>query len=331
MLTATFSLLFFHACSKDELKDISRIETNSEILSFKNHNEYSETLKKVLALNSEELKEYEESRGYKSIGRMEDEFYNTIDPESFKSIEELKEFVANNSEYIKIVEDEYGEQELLTINANNSDRYFMNKNGMYQVGDLVYKVLNDEVKISSQVENIHKLMQLDLNNYKTNISSEFKIHSSKLVSLDMNDGQSTLKSTYPGCGEEGRKLQRNGNDRTEVKAYYSYHIPGGGDPRYELRARLRIKNQKQTLGVWFLAKRTTSYDLRVKYHFMNDGVGWEYFSYDKSANSNEFSEREWETTVALTFSDENHIEAYDMWCDTPSIPDIDIECNTAGL
>lgn len=283
-------------------------------------------------MNFEELKNYEISKGFTSIGRIEDEFYNKINPESFKNIEEFNTFVANNSDYVKFVKDEDGELELVTINENNTNRYFMNRNGMYQVENTVYKILNDEVTISSQVENADKLVQLDLNNYKTNISSEFKVHTSKFATIDSEKGKNNLKSASPGCGKEAGKTQTNGKNRTQVLAYYSYESAGNGDYRYWLEANLRIKNQKKSLGIWINASRTTSYDLRVKYHYKEEGnPDWDFFSYDKTATQHDFSLREWTTVLTLTYTEDNHIEAYDFWCDTPSIDAIDIECNVAGL
>ncbi len=323
--------IFFNACEKDvnvtqALPDhMENTQASSKIMQFNSFEEYLETKQEVLQMTFEELQAFEESKNFISQGRAEEEFYNKIDPESFSSIEELKLFVAENSKFIKLVEDEDGEQELITINENNSDRYFLNSNGMYQVENVVYKVLSDEIKVSSNVEDINKLMQLDLANYKTNISSEFKIYTSEFIKNSHN----TIKSS--SCGTEGRKLQTNGNNRTEVKAYYTWESTGTGDYRSYLWAKLRIKNQKRTLGVWFNAVRTTSYDLKVKYHFWSEGCCWEFFSYDKTATSSSFAKKEFETNVALTVNAGQHIEAYDMWCDTPSIDDIDIECNVAGL
>jgi hypothetical protein len=41
----------------------------------------------------------------KSFGQICDEFYQTIDPESFKSLEEVKAFVARNSRYLTLIND----------------------------------------------------------------------------------------------------------------------------------------------------------------------------------------------------------------------------------
>ncbi len=334
LVLSLFSMILFYSCGKED-DDSQHLNTakivsqaSSDIMTFNSIDEYREAKTDVLQMTFEELEDYEESKGFTSIGRVEDEFYNNIIPESFNDIEEVKEFTANNSEYIKLVEDEEGEQELVTINENNSDRYFMNNDGMYQVEDIVYKVLSDEVTLSTQAKNIDELKQLDLNNYKTNITSEFTIYT--LKSTVTNNSQITLRSS--GCGEEARKLQTNGKNRTEVKAYYEY-IKVDGQDADELEVRLRIKNQKKSALVWFAAKRTTSYDLHAKYNFYNVNTSdWETYQYDKAATDNYFAKREWSLLVADTDDDhDNHIDAYDMWCDNPSIDEIDIECNASAL
>src|SRR5690606_4431173 len=84
----------------------------------------------------------------------------SIDFDKFSNFEELKSFVNQNSEYVQLVEDENGELELQPVLAGNSERYFINKERMFQVGNTVYKVFKDGLA-STDKENLSRLKTLD--------------------------------------------------------------------------------------------------------------------------------------------------------------------------
>ena len=64
-----------------------------------------------------------------------EELYFRINPEEFKSVEQVKDFLASNSEYLQLIEDEDGELTLETLLFKNPNRYFINKDKMFQIND----------------------------------------------------------------------------------------------------------------------------------------------------------------------------------------------------
>lgn len=66
-------------------------------------------------------------------------FYSDIYWYSFKSTEEIEAFFYENSDYLQLLDDGNGELELETKFFDRPDRYFLNEDGMYQVGDKVIK------------------------------------------------------------------------------------------------------------------------------------------------------------------------------------------------
>lgn len=112
--------------------------------------------------STEERKTYEESEGYKSFGRQCMEIYNNINPEEFKSMEEIKSFVAANSEYLQLIEEENGDLTLEIALFRNPNRYLLNKDRMFQVGNRVYKAF-EGATVSSEPKNTAILKDLGQN------------------------------------------------------------------------------------------------------------------------------------------------------------------------
>lgn len=133
------------SCDKEELI-VSEPNTVSQqsILSFKTTEEFNTTLAKVTAMTKTERLAWEEEQGFKSLGTICDEFYETINPMDFKSINEVKIFVAKNSDKVEFYTSSDGETYCVSKGFNNAERYLMNKEGAYIISSVVIK--NDDSK-----------------------------------------------------------------------------------------------------------------------------------------------------------------------------------------
>lgn len=159
---SAITALIFHSCSKDDI--LAYNETNSsDILCFKDYNEYMETLDIIFTFNIEERKNWEESKGFKSFGTVCDEIYDSKSPEDFRSVDEIKEFVSKNDSYLRLIDDENGELTLETVLSNHQDRYFINKEKIYKINNTVYKVFAN-ITVLTKEENINKLRKIDEKN-----------------------------------------------------------------------------------------------------------------------------------------------------------------------
>ncbi|HKM93924.1 MAG TPA: hypothetical protein VJY41_09745, partial [Prolixibacteraceae bacterium] len=90
---------------------------------------------------------YAKEKGYSSFGVECSKFYKSIDFEGFKSKSELEKFVKENSKYIEVVEDEYGEFSVEQKFNSRNDRIFLNSNHVYQIGNKVHKAFDEGTAI----------------------------------------------------------------------------------------------------------------------------------------------------------------------------------------
>ncbi len=115
----------------------------------------TKALRKFKALSPEERKTQETTQGFKSFGTLADEFYETVDPEQFKSIEEIQAFVAEHSDYLQLIQDENGEYTVEVVAYDNPYRYLANK-------DLEIKVDGKLCKVTEKaVVDAHTEVQLE--------------------------------------------------------------------------------------------------------------------------------------------------------------------------
>ena len=135
----TFTLT---GCSKDEGIISSTASSKQDILTFATIDEFNETLQKVNSMKPEERIAWEKEQGFKSYGTICDEFYKTVNPESFKNIDEVKIFVKKNSDKIELYTSSDGEIYCITKYFKNPKRYLLNKDKQYKIG---LTIMNDEI------------------------------------------------------------------------------------------------------------------------------------------------------------------------------------------
>jgi hypothetical protein len=144
------------SCSKtsDELASVA--STKQNILTFKTVEEFNTTVQKVNSMKPEERVAWEKSKGFKSFGTICDEFYATIEPQNFKTIEQVNDFVAANRDKIQIYTNEAGDKYCEVQEFDNSARYLMNANRMYIIGNKAFRTFNEGV-VSTVISDIETL------------------------------------------------------------------------------------------------------------------------------------------------------------------------------
>ena len=121
--------------------------SDNSILVFSTEAEFNTELQKVSNMSLDEQIAYAKEKGYSSFGVECSKFYKSIDFEGFKSKSELEKFVKENSKYIEVVEDEYGEFSVEQKFNSRNDRIFLNSNHVYQIGTLVYNAFDEGTAI----------------------------------------------------------------------------------------------------------------------------------------------------------------------------------------
>ncbi len=170
------------SCSKtsDELASVASIK--QDILTFKTTEEFNTTVQKVNSMKIEERSAWEKSQGFKSFGTICDEFYATIEPQNFKTIEQVNDFVFANSDKIQIYKNAAGDPYCEVQEFDNSARYLMNKDKMYIVGLTVVKQFA-EGTVSTDIANIEVLKNSkNYTDLRANLTSvAYKIGKQKLA------------------------------------------------------------------------------------------------------------------------------------------------------
>ncbi len=144
---AIIAIIFvLSSCEKDEVAQSQlNASATKDILTFATQEDFDKTFAKVNAMTKEERLAWEKEQGFKSFGTICDEFYETINPESFKSVEEVKAFVAKNSDKIEFYTSSDGETYCVSKQFNNPKRYLSNKNNEIMIGTAKQLCINTEI------------------------------------------------------------------------------------------------------------------------------------------------------------------------------------------
>ena len=320
--TVLLSIMFaFIACNKDDLN----LSNGKVILTFSSIEDVSEKLANVITMSSDELRDYEESKGYISYGRKCEEIFQSVDFDSFQTQDEIFEFVAENSDYLELVTDQNGDVYLETKLRNNEYRYIVNEDKMYVINDRVYKVFN-EGEISTKIENreaLSNIIVFDEQNSKVN--SSFQFHPTNILSSSVNiiDGAS-LKSTSALCGRSDVDRATNGRDRTKIEIDLKDKYQGS---KYIVYHKGLIRPYKRTLGIWYWCSRTITY--QWKYTGYANILGYEFREGEDRSGSRSDSKEE--SYKELFFAQDGvftnwYYEKYDCWGDTPSTDKAQVKC-----
>ena len=144
ILSVLITIFALTSCDKEELNVAeSQTALKQSILTFSTQEEFTNTMDKVNAMSKVQRLNWEKEQGFKSFGTICDEFYETINPEQFKSIEEVKSFVAKNADKIELYTSSDGETYCVTKDFRNTKRYLINRDKEYKIGVTTYKEEGD--------------------------------------------------------------------------------------------------------------------------------------------------------------------------------------------
>jgi len=328
-----FTALISNSCSKDQTIPYCEKKEFSDILILKDMNEYTETLNKVLTMSRDEQTSFESSKGYKSFGRLSEEFYFNIDPENFKSFEEIELFVTENSHFLQLTKDEENELYLETVLSNSIDRYLINNEKMYILGKTVYKVFK-EGKAYTELNNIEELRNLSIENallLQENDNIGF------IPCNEISNEEIMLKDIRYNCGTEEEEKETNGNERTRIEIWLTDEHEIDDGLKYSwMQNRVLIRPLHRVLGVWYWCTRTISCDIQIAIDIQKvPGGNWfRYFHTDYKYNIHDSKiELFWIMDIcppggSYCYFNSYHYGGYDSWADTPDTSPVVIQCNT---
>lgn len=144
ILSVLITIFALTSCDKEELNVVeSQTTLKQSILTFSTQEEFTNTMDKVNAMSKVQRLNWEKEQGFKSFGTICDEFYEKINPEQFKSIEEVKLFVSKNADKIELYTSSDRETYCVVKDFRNTKRYLINRDKEYKIGVTTYKEEGD--------------------------------------------------------------------------------------------------------------------------------------------------------------------------------------------
>ena len=316
-------IAIFTSCEKDDANSVES-QACSNMLYFDSEEELVAEMNKVSKMTLEEKVQWEKSKGFNSIEIAAERLYKSINPDNFKSKEEVVSFVEKNSEYLQLIEDENGEFELETKFWNRSNRYFLNENNMYQVGDSVYKVLATGTIIGN-TKDLDSFYQIG-NDIDYSVSSNF-------LFIPKDNYNKTIEKSieYSDCGTS--QTWRSTTDDERLKIEIEVYKSGSNSVTCHFISRPYIK----ILGIWYWCSRKMKADIKLEFRYFsrisnNPGtLGWrnnELVFYNDFLDVSKFEDSE--TFTATDVCDNGdyspRFNSYDVWGDTYKVAEIDADC-----
>jgi hypothetical protein len=307
--------VFLQSCKNDEFVSSEGVHDESVgqnygLLKFASEDDYNNTKVEVANMSEEDRILWETQRGFKSFGSIAEELYSSINFDSLEGIEELNEFVSQNSNYLEFFKDDDGEMVLETGLYKSSDQYFANKDRIFQVGDKLYKVFKD-VKLFTNSENIDALKAVKYEDvFANNLDNIFVIKESKIV------------RSLADCGTFAEHRTTNNRDRMRGEMSISVgkttKYPSGKIQSVVINIDFWGRPYKRTLGIWYWCKRICTLGVSEGVLEYKDNYGaWKEFPYASQRVVHAKSEN----TSLLTKQFHAEYILYD-WPDTPTSMDI---------
>lgn len=245
-------------------------EECSNLLYFANKGEFKNMLNKVNNMSDDELIVWEEANGFKSYGMEAERLYKTIHPESFKSVEEVKSFVNENSHYLQLTELENGEYELDTKFDMTTEKYLMNTNQMYQIGDSIYKYFTEGMVVASSSE-LNVLLNEDV---------DFFREQGRLIYFESVN--KSANEFLTDCGISATWRSTNGKERLKVDI-------GVDKSDNEVTCSFLVRPYHKVLGIWYWCTRTVKADIEIYYRYNARVIKNGNYSFETKFSSISFS------------------------------------------
>jgi len=224
------------------------------MLVFDDFEETTITYKKIIEMDLEDRISWEDSMNFKSLGRINDEFYRSIEFEKFNSADEIVQFVTDNSTKIQIVEND-GEQTIETVLYNHHYRYLANKNGLFQINDKIYLVLNHAL-VSTCKNKSYLLNDINESNYmEFEDMEDISIHT-----IQATDVSSNSKDQTYNCGTY--HSEEDVDDKEKLYMRISIESTNFDFGTYQYCAYI-VRPYHKVFGVWYLCKRKMNVDISV--------------------------------------------------------------------
>lgn len=241
----------------------------NDMLVFTSDEDLNNMLNTICSIESlEELHQFEQARGYSSIGYMSDEYYESINLNTYKSLSDFENDMANHSQYIDMVSEPDSSISYMPIFYHDRCRYVANVNGMYQVGNYVTKLFSTG-KVTTGIENVNQLANLTDNNL-----SSIENDTNYFIERYPNTYVKASNEDYQTEGDENVSIETGCetswipnmnilyyNTNNDMRLYVKFESSSGLNMfTIGLRAYCKIKHNFFGKDIWFKTPRNISFE-----------------------------------------------------------------------
>ena len=233
IVLAAFVLLV--GCKKEKTEETPNASNEASVgmLQFQTSEDFFNYLKNAEANN--------EKDGFISFGKMTDDAYYSINPEEmFCSMEEVIDYVLEHRDLFQLILGSDGEYTIETRMYDHPFRNVANTDGIFQVGDTLYKIIEDGYVYTS-LDKMDCLKQYADNGYRQNTSS-LKFFTFK------RDVKNVQNRDYPFCPDQMYNEKVNGNNKITLKI--SYVTDGPVNNLYKHGYEYFAKPYHKSIGWW---------------------------------------------------------------------------------
>lgn len=242
------AILVLFSCNKEIIENQI---TDNQILHFDTEEQMKQALSKVLKMTTEEKLNWASTKGFNSYGVQADLFYDNIDPDRFKSEDEIIQFV-NASLYLEITTDENNEKSVEIISGDNRLRYFINNDLIFTVGDKAVKLIGKST-VSTCIDNLSELKLID-DIAQIENNSDYSVKSPKTFHL---------KSIASCPLEPDWQTRASGQYRLRILVYAKEDYSSS---EHSVAVGYKIKSQKRSI-LWFAYSTNITYSIDMRaYH-----------------------------------------------------------------
>lgn len=222
-------------CKKEKMEESAKTDTSTSVvdmLRFSTSDELFVYLENAEANNKEE--------GFVSYGKMADDVYYSINPEEmFSSMDEVIDYVLEHRDLFQLILGSDGEYTIETRMYDHPFRNIANQDGIFQVGDTLYRIIEGGYVYSSS-DKIEYLKQCDDNGNLHN-SQDLKFY---YFNENVDNDQSR---NYYFCPDEMYNEKVNGNNKITLKINY---ITGPNGNLYNHGYKYFAKPYHKSIGWW---------------------------------------------------------------------------------
>lgn len=341
IIKLSLALCFVTSCSKNSFIEnrIQKTVYDKPILKFASIAEFLKTYHVLATVkNSDNYKQIKYQNNFISEYEKIIQFYQSINFDQFSSSDDLIQFVLEHSNYLKITIDESGEKTIDPVIVDNPFKYFANEDFLFQIGDSVYKVLGRHT-IGSDLSKLNNFIQLN----EEHLIDSAAIDDYFIFSRPTNDFYGKNKDNSFNCNgtwKDSRNTVANNRIYLRISLHEVFKAGSNVNPSslYQFTD-VMIRPYHRVLGIWYWAKRTISYDVKVQsayFHWNIIPIGWQRYYNSAYSNGTYAYSVEFPFPQVLTYHQiggqvdvRAHFDGYFCKAKTPDTDWAFLECNTA--